>query len=66
VIPDSPAAKSEASKVTVKTLVAARRGAPSACSSGLGQTNRALSRAHGHATADPTVANGTDTQSVIR
>jgi hypothetical protein len=34
--------------------------------SGLGRTHRATSRAHGQATADPTVANGTDTQGVIR
>lgn len=33
-------------------------------SSGLGQTNRAMSRAHGHTTADPTVANGTNAQSL--
>lgn len=33
---------------------------------GLGQTNRATSRAHGPTTADPTLANGTDTQGVVR
>lgn len=33
---------------------------------GLGQTNRATNRTHGPTTADPILANGTDTQGVVR